>query len=362
MNAFRQIAGVAAALAAAALPAVARPNLDAPRPRGGFMVYADDQRPGLFYYGPGELGVAQAADGRPEFHFLQTRYTGTAVTADRGRLLQRGLITFTVVMPAPRPEELQAARRELVAGAGSVELRPLPIRRLDADLVYTPVGSVAEPATALPPGHFEEGESAAPAGVGAFWTTRSFSLGLDPASSELFWGALNKDQVVLSLSYSFYAAAGPEPAAKARVVRAGAVSISVDATRWPGLFRRQDINERVPPGYPLLDVYCYDFRDALHPSLYEKQVEVEAEGVGGRPVGARARFGRDQSDLYARGVRFGVAVQLDRPYHYRVTEVADDGRSTVGPWVVRKSWNELLDVTTPREPEPAAEARTGGER
>ena len=46
---------------------------------------------------------------------------------------------------------------------------------------------------------------------------------------------------------------------------------------------------------------------------------------------ARARFGRDQPDLYARSVRFGVAVRLDRPYRYRVTEIADDGTSTRQP-------------------------------
>ena len=98
-----------------------------------------------------------------------------------------------------------------------------------------------------------------------------------------------------------------------RVVRAGALAVAVDAARWPELFRHVDLGARVPPDYPLLDVYCYDFRDALHPSLYEKQVEVEAEGVGGRTVTARTRFGQDQPDLYALGIRFGVAVRLDRP-------------------------------------------------
>jgi hypothetical protein len=165
---------------------------------------------------------------------------------------------------------------------------------------------------------------------------------------------------VLSVSYSFRAG-GTSPADPSRVVRAGAFAVSVDAGRWPELFRRVDIGERVPADYPLLDVYCYDFRDSLHEALYEKQVEVEAEGVGGRPVTARARFGRDQPDLYARSVRFGVAVRLDRPYRYRVTEVRDDGGSTVSPWLPRASWAELLDVTTPREAVAAAGAQ-GDER
>jgi hypothetical protein len=365
MTRVRQIAFAAAMLTAVARPAAARPA--APRPLGGLTVYADDQRPGLFYYGPGELALVLGEGGRPDFHFMQARYTGSAVTADRGRLLHRSLLSFRVAMQAPGPAELQAARAAL-GGGRPVELRPLPIQRVDTVLVYAPVGASEEP-TPLPAGHFEEAAEGAPAGPGSSWTTRSYSLGLDAVTSELFWGALMKGQVVLSVSYSFHAAGpaadgaapGAAPGDASRVVRAGAFAVSVDAARWPELFRRVDIGERVPPDYPLLDVYCYDFRDALHEALYEKQVEVEAEGVGGRPVSARARFGRDQPDLYARGIRFGVAVRLDRPYRYRVTEVHADGRATVSSWRPRASWAELLDITTPREA-AAADVREGEER
>jgi hypothetical protein len=77
-------------------------------------------------------------------------------------------------------------------------------------------------------------------------------------------------------------------------------------------------------------------------------------------VAARASFGRDRPDLYAHSLRFGVAVRLDRPYRYRVTEVADDGTSTVTPWREKTSWAELLDVTTPAEAAPRATADDSG--
>lgn len=344
MTILHQLALAGALVTALAPAAAARPNLDAPRPLGSRMVYSDDQRPGLFFYGPGELGVVRGSDGRPDLHFVQMRYTGSAATADRGRILQRSLLSFRVAMQAPSAADLQSARRSLASGPAAIEFRPLPIQRLEATLVYAPVGRSEE--AALPPGHFEEGEADAPGSPGAFWTSRSYMLGLDPETSELFGGALAKGQVVLSMSYTFFAAEAAPAPAKPHVVRAGAFAIAVDATRWPDFLRRVDINERVPPGYPLLDVYCYDFRDALRPALYEKQIEVEADGVGGRAVVAGARFGRDQPDLYARSIRFGVGVRLDRPYRYRVTEIADDGTSAVGAWRARESWTELLDVTT----------------
>jgi hypothetical protein len=303
------------------------------------------------------------------------RYTGSAVGGDRGRVVYRSILNFRVTLPPPSASDLQSVRRALAA-PGPIELRPLPIQRLDAALVYAPVGTAGE-GTALPPGHFEAAEGEAPAARGASWTTRSYVLGLDAATAELFGRALTKGQLVLSVSYTFYAAgtapadaapagaptAESEPGAGARVVRAGAFAVSIDAARWPDFLRRVDVNERVPPGYPLLDVYCYDFGDSRRPALYEKQVEVEAEGPGGGAVVARARFGRDQPDLYARSVRFGVAVRLDRPYRYRVTEIADDGTSAATPWRTRASWTELLDVTSPADAAggPAAET-PGGER
>jgi len=351
----------AAAFVAAGAAAQARPNLDTARPLAGLTVYADDSRPGLFFYAPGPLHVAQDADGRPDVHFLAVRYTGTAATGDRGRTLQRGLLTFSVTRQVPDGAALATARRTLGGGGGlAVELRPLPIRRLEATLVYAAPGRIEEAPVELSGGHFEEAEGA-PA-TGALWTRRTYSLGLDAASAELFEKALAQGRLLLSLGYSFHAASGEAADTQDRLVSTGTVTVSVDVHRWPGLSRRMDLNERVPPDYPLLDVYCYDFRDALHPGLYEKQVEVEAEAVGGGPVSARVRFGRDQPDLYARGLRFQVAVRLDRPYRYRVTTVTDAGTSAAGPWLTRGSWSQLLDVTTPGRPAEARADATGEDR
>ena len=123
------------------------------------------------------------------------------------------------------------------------------------------------------------------------------------------------------------------------------MGVTADLSRWPAIVRRVDINESAPPGYAALDVYCYDFSQGAESSLYEKQVEIEAAGVGGRPVTLTASFTRSQPDLYARSLRFPVAVRLDRPYRFRIVQVAQDGTSTTTPWRDRPSWTDLLDVT-----------------
>jgi hypothetical protein len=345
-----------------AATAAAAPNLSAPRPSGPLTIYPDDRRPDVFYYGPGEIVLETHADGRPKLTLLQVRYTGTASAGTKGAIAFRSRLTFDVRQTGVDPQALVAVRA--AAGIGrSAELRPLPIQRLQATLVHPstappPPGAPAptDPAPAGDEGHFETSESEAPS---PSWSRRTFVLALDATEAQLLGDTLRKGRLLLSLDYAFYArstavrSVQPEPDV---LVRAGTAAIAIDALRWPDLLRQVDVNEQVPPGYAALDVYCYDFHDALRPDLYEKQVEIEADGVGGRPVVASTTFGRTEPDLYARSLRFPVGVRLDRPYRFRISETALDGRVRAGAWRTVASWDHILDVTSapalPSRPSP----------
>jgi hypothetical protein len=370
-------------------PALAAADLRQPRTAGPLTVYPDDVRGNVFYYPPGELAIAVRDDGAPAVHLLHARYTGSAATGDRGRAVVRSILTLRVVMAGPRPPQLAEARRALAAaGHATIELRPLPIRRLESAIVYAPVapgadgeersaiesaGAAAEP-QALPRGHFEAAD--ANALREGYWSERIYTIGLPAADAQLLTTALERGSVALSLGYAFLAdgigsdaplqqisgspalvaalkgALAPpvdtEPAAAAErpsVVRSGALGVTADLGRWPQLVERVDINDAAPPGYAALDVYCYDFNQRPDSPLYEKQIEIEADGMGGRPVTLMATFSRAHPDLYARSLRFPVAVRLDRPYRFRVLEIDRDGTSRTSPWREQPSWTELLDVT-----------------
>jgi hypothetical protein len=369
-----------------AATAGAAPDLNAPRTLGELVVYPDHEKDHLFYFGPGPLELASDADGRPGLRFLQLRYVGSALYGSEGEAGVSSALTLRLRMQVPPAAEMQKARHALrkVANDVAVELRPLPIAALDARIVYASLAAdaPAEPQR-LPAGYFEaDASEAAASSKRAFWRERAYTLSLDPATSQLLWKTLQEGQLLMSVTYAFFAkgveagaevqvaatGADPElleellanlrdadPAApdaqgevplRTQLVRAGATAVRVDAARWPDLFQRVDFDEEAPPGYAALRVYCYDFHDRLRPDLFYKKVEIEAEAVGGRRVPISAKFLGGQPELYATTARFPVAVHVDRPFRYRVLAARRDGSIEAGPWQERSDWGGILDVTS----------------
>jgi hypothetical protein len=350
------------------------PDLRLGRIAGPLRVFPDDRRPNLFYYPPGQLALVTDAAGRPDFQLLEMRYTGTDVEGDTGTQRFRNILSMRLTLNGPSLADLRAARTAL-GGGSALELRPLPISRLEAVVVYAPTGGGGS--TTLPSGHFEADESTGLSSAAAYWTERVYSLRLDNATAALFDFALHRGLLVLSVGYAFFASGigadqplaevsgSPEVVAAIRartgmdkdsahvdssrvghLVQAGALAVHVDVTRWPDLVKQVDINAQMPPGYPAVVVYCYDFRDSLDTAMSVKLVEFQAVGVGGHTVSEAVMFSQSQPDLYARAVHFPFAIRLARPFRYRVIAIMRDGSEQTTPWAERNSWSGLLDVTT----------------
>ena len=360
-----------------AMLAMAAPDLRRGLRAAGFELYPDDQRPDRYYYAPGDLALVVDETGKPDLHFLQMRYTGTRTTGDQLSSASRSLLTFGVVMApfstADQNAAISALRKQ--TGQNRVQLRPLPIRRVETALLVSSASEPsAKPPKALTGGSLQERGQDPTAPSSGYWTRRDYTLNLDDDSSQLLWSLFEKGQLALSLGYAFIAdgisgddmpleeltgtpsvvealrgllkrdATGtPQPSGT--LVKAGALAITVDAARWPDLFMKRDINESLPAHYPLLDVYCYDFRDNLAPGVYEKNVILEAEGAGGGSVRVTIPFSSLSPETVARTVTFDRAVRLDQPYRYQVDVVFEDGREDRSDWLRRESWFQILDVT-----------------
>jgi hypothetical protein len=367
---------------------VAKPDLRTRTQVGKLTVYSDTDRKLIYYYNPFDLSIGKTNEGRPELLLLLTRYTGTAARGDQGTFTPFSLLSFRVVMPAPSSEDLTEAKKALSSEWRRIKLRPLPIRWLDAAVIYTPVDKTGESPTILPGGDFEPGEQKSPSATRSFWTERYFTMRLGPNDAQLLWKAMHEGQLIMSLGYAFYAdgvgpdqpieelRGSPELVAElkkclenkksneennkvnAYLVKAGALPIQIDANNWPGLCKKIDINEQIPPDYPVLRIYCFDFNNALNSDLYAKEVEIEATAAAdttGREydqVRLTAWFNDSEPDLYCHTVRSRFAVRLDKPYRYRIRSIFQDGQMQDSDWQERTVWTNILDITTPRTEEP----------
>ncbi|MCH9648256.1 MAG: hypothetical protein K0U98_08455 [Deltaproteobacteria bacterium] len=370
---------------------------------GEVEIFADTEVRHRFYYRPLGLELLASSNGDPAVNLLQLRYVGREVSGDPEVRLFRSLLSLRVGLLTPSGEELRKARSWLAERQGrTIQLRPLPIRRIEAALVLALPGQPAEP---LPEGHLEADGAAGQTTLTTYWTERQYRVRLDSATSQLVASALEQGQSLFSLTYALFApgqgdgqqedldasisgardgdeakqeelrrkllALVKSSQAKLReapedhLVLADTVSIALDGELGGRAVQRFDLNERLPPTYAAVDVFCFDFRDGLRSDLAIKQVEVEAQGVSGAPVSQNLVFEANAPDLYAASLRFPFAVRLDRPYRYRILEIARDGATTVSDWQSGSSWSALLDITSrvsPPDSLPAEKWEIGEER
>lgn len=342
---------------------------------GDLEVYRDFKNENLFYYAPGDLALFIEPDDKPKFQLLEMRYTGTLATGDNGEKRFMNVVQFTVSMDPIATGEIKAVKEKLKVNA--IDLRPLPIRDMEAFLVAPLVNAQGGAYKKIgKDGSFQAEGKSGTTNKSGFWTERTFTLKLENHEAQLLWDQVANGQLSLSLGYAFYADMIPakrgdmnitgdstlvsefetenesilttDTVAVMQLIKADAFPIRIDVKRWPDLLRKIDINEGVPPAYAALEVRCYDFADDLRPDLALKGIDITATGVGGQPVSIPTqKFLRSEPDLYAKQIHFPYAVKLTQPYRYRIVEYTADGSKSTGEWKTINSWTSHLDITTP---------------
>ncbi|MBN1918315.1 MAG: hypothetical protein JW889_10420 [Verrucomicrobia bacterium] len=357
----------------------------------GLVIYPDEKDSTVYYYVPGEVRLAMT-DGTPQFSFRRMRYTGTRLLGDQGTFRGRGDISFTVVFAPPGDAVRKAQDMLKRLRSRRAVLLPIPVESIEAELVYTIIeGDEAQRGERLATGLWAEPPKEPPKeGPSAGqWGSKSFDIALNPRTTQVMWEAYEKGGVLLSLNYAVIArgvsdlnvlpaeaqrrldalrrqaeaegAAYEEPAEIvleqiARTVRADALQIRVSPTEHEACFTSVDIDAEMPAGYVFLDVYCYDFQNDPQSAVAKKRVEIRGHGIaGGRPK-VKVEFNRGRPSETVHGVRFDLAVDLDRGFDYRIVEFDDDGNVTAGDWIAVPQWSGMLDVS--REIEPPTDNET----
>lgn len=341
----------------------------------GCKVYKDAKASNVFYYEPFDYRLAVDKNSKPVFTLLQMRYTGTRASADNGRIKFRNILQFKIDRDGSTNDQLQAVKEVLKKRVPSILLKPLPITRFETILVYAPADNADSLLKLLTNGYTEEAGEASSINK-SFWSERTFSIRLSDVDAQLMEAALQNKQAAISLSYAFYTSFSAKSASSfsatvnGRVSRkvldyfdsalinnkdsllenvllkADAIPINIDIEKWSTAIQKIDINEKLPSTYPLFDLYCYDFNNAIRPDLYAKKIEIRAISVNGNEINLTSMFLHNKPDEYARSIRFPYAVRFDKPYRYRTTEINMEGETLISDWIHSNSWSDIIDITT----------------
>lgn len=361
-------------------PALAQPDMAGKLVIGDLAVYRDARVFNRFYYLPGDLRIAADAEGKPDFRLLLMRYTGTSAYDDQGSYRFRNLMQMRIVHKSVPADDLKALKQKLGTIVADPELRPFPVKNLKTVIVYSVPGTEGSEETSVSDQTSYFSQEGSEIVRNEYWKERNFSARLDNAAANIFWEALQDQLTILSVGFAFYSDvfnsekadldvsgtrgaarqlnemirsaeeyAGADTLLATRVIKAGAFEVIIDTEKWPDLVRKVDINEQIPPDYAALNVYCYDFNNELRNDIAQKKIEVEATGVGGKPVTLKYTFRYDTPDIYACDLKFPYAVRIDTPYRYRVTEITTGGAVSRTEWITGNSWHEILDITTKTE-------------
>ncbi|MBK8503363.1 MAG: hypothetical protein IPL46_14770 [Saprospiraceae bacterium] len=337
----------------------------------GVDVYRDHSQKNLYYYSPSEIKLQTSSTGAPSIVLLQMRYTGTFLYSDKDFKGFHNILQLSVVLSSLPTSTYDLIRKNL---GFNVDLRPLPIKKFHSELII-PVGDMSlanEKYRKIIMGGVEaSGETNS---ANSFWQERTFTLQLDNNDAQLLWDQLESGKLGLSFSYAFYAEAipgtvgemletGPKKPISAEdlpddavfddrlntyLINGNAFPIHVGREYLSDCLKRVDINEELPPAYASFEVRCYDFADDLRPDLFKKIVEIKAFAAAKEYISTKAEFNRNSRDISGKSVRFSYAIRLDQPLEYRIIEVNVNGEMDVSPWIEKKDWSEVIDITTPQ--------------
>lgn len=337
------------------------------------IIYQDIIKRTLYYYVPYGLKLVVNKEGKPHFKFIQMRHTGTKVSEDENSNSFKSLLSFRVANNIPSKSTLNEIILQLRRkGKNIQELQPIGISNLDTELVFATNKEDSDKVSkSLKNGFLEDTENN---NTSQNWKERDFTLRLDNEDAQLFKESLDNNRPTISLNYTFSAkfessnldktvANGSSEFAKEFkdkneksdsngnslsevVVNNGSLTININTDKWPDLIKQIDLNEKVPAEYAALDVYCYDFNNVIRDDLNSKQIEIKAISVSGKEVIFKNVFNKEHPDIYAKNIKFLYAVKLSEPYHYRVTEIYNNGTTLREDWVEKKQWHGILDITS----------------
>lgn len=329
------------------------------------IIFQDVTHQNIYYYVDGGLELEYDVFERPNFKFVRATYSGSHMNNDSEAKFNFHQISFTVATTSIEPRILEEIKRNLGKN-NEVILKRLPLQKIKAEIAI-PLNKDST--------HIIEGGVFENSTDEANWSRRNFTMNLNLIDGKLLWDLLTNGQGILNVVYSYWAlgvhsnqitiesekdssyilemdklfsatSTMKESEPKTELVYHNVLTINIDTSLHKGLFRHIDLSQ---PGlvvhYPVLNIQFEDFVDGIQGDLYERRIEILADGFS-KPyrqyVQAQAIFNLDRPEEYFQQIYFKQPVRTDKPFKIKITDVDTNGNiiRSIGPYIVRK-WGFL---------------------
>ena len=351
-----------------------QPNLSSQETIKGVAVYGDLKKSDIFYFVPQGIELDADTNGKPNFTFAKMTHIASRA-AGRENWKKTSMIQFKIRKSGINRnmlKEIKSVLKKRINPQAKLTLVPIPIHRIQANLVYT---NLDTDSTQVLKNNYYNTEKSKKGGI---WSTKTFTLRPDKFTSQSLWDAFKNDKGLLSIAYAIwtkgkhtdsisYRYTGPKELesifqnlnkeskdstqlnTEEALISAGAIQVNVDLKKWPDLLKEIGFGSTLSPRYGLVDVYCYDFSDNIRPDLIGKIVEFKAHGAGNGFVNAEVSFKKSNPDIVAHALKFEYAVRLDMPLKYRIIELTETGEVNTGIWQEKESWSSIIEVSSKKD-------------
>ena len=324
---------------------LAKPNLQTVETIEGVKIFQDHLNPTTFYYQKLDKEIVHE-QATPKFSYHLNRYIGTSITEDQDQYRVRGAIKFQTKTVFAE-QSYQKIKRFLTNRQNKdIKLLPAPVTHSFHKLIYQTVIENDEENTVS--GEIEGGKVIELTKKKQIYGTdkKSHTIGLSGHNADFFWENFERDNLVLSLSFGWSVAGvvkSTEDEWQESTYDIGnSIPIQVSMKKFPELFSKNELWQKVDIAHSTITVMCYDFINIEKSNLFRVTVDLKFSTIRDQVYKESVKF-TENSDLYEQKVRFKLVNSIKEGYEYRVTRMTLDGDKIVTDWT--KSTQPAIDVS-----------------
>jgi len=322
----------------------------------GIKFFQDHKDENLFYYVETKKHLV-IKDGKPKFQYVMNRFIGNRLTENKDEFSVKGIVKFQIETNSVNINQTKLQSLLNSIHPGKIILKRAPITNTFNKLTYALVNSIdGKEDNGEIDGGFVSDESEDTLSSKEEESTKKFNIlaarkqrftvGLDSHDANLFWEGFTNNKLILSLGYGWEISGVIADInnvwKKDTLLISDSMAIDVSYDKYPELFKKNELWQRVKHAYSTILVDCYDFINAEYSDLYYVKVELRFTTLRKQQYVESVKFTAD-SDEYEKNVRFKQVNDIENGYEYRIRRLFNNGDQSKSAWI--QASNRVIDAS-----------------